>query len=143
MKTQSATLLKKLDLVWYTVSDWEKAMKFYKETLGLTVLFSDEKMKWAEFTTGETKEQQGAKLAIHKTDAPQKSTAQGTVDGGAVAVFLVDDAVAAKKALEEKGVKFEGEIKEIPQMVKIADFMDPDGNRLELVQELCGPCCQG
>jgi len=36
----------------------------------------------------------------------------------------------------QKGAKFEGEVQEIPGVVRIATFRDPDGNRLQLCQVL-------
>ena len=107
------------------VSDWNAARKFYGETLGLKEIFAVEDMGWAEFSTGV----ENAALGIGK--------AQGEVKpGGACPVLGVDDIVAAKVDLEKKGVKFEGEIMEIPNMVKLATFHDPDGNTLMLAQSL-------
>jgi predicted enzyme related to lactoylglutathione lyase len=53
---------------------------------------------------------------------------------GATVVLRVDDLSRAKADLEKKGVKFEGSVEEIPGVVRIATFRDPDGNRLQLMQ---------
>ena len=49
--------------------------------------------------------------------------------GGATPVFGVNnDIEAARAALEGKGVRFEGDIIEMPGLVKLTTFKDPDGN---------------
>ncbi len=40
----------------------------------------------------------------------------------------VKDIAQARAGLEGKGVKFDGDAVEIPGMVKLATFFDPDGN---------------
>ena len=42
----------------------------------------------------------------------------------------------ARRQLESKGVKFDGETIEIPEMVTLATFFDPDGNSLMFFQTL-------
>ena len=42
---------------------------------------------------------------------------------------------AARATLEKAGVKFDGETREYPGMVRLATFFDPDGNVLELVED--------
>jgi predicted enzyme related to lactoylglutathione lyase len=51
-------------------------------------------------------------------------------------VLRVDDLDAAQDEMKRKGAKFEGEVQEIPGVVRIATFRDPDGNRLQLCQVL-------
>jgi hypothetical protein len=38
--------------------------------------------------------------------------------------------------VEERGVKFSGPTINIPDKVKLADFTDPDGNRIRLAESL-------
>ena len=52
-------------------------------------------------------------------------------EGGAIAIFEVDDAYAAVAELRGKGVKCD-DVVAIPQMVTYANFYDPDGNRLQI-----------
>ena len=52
------------------------------------------------------------------------------------ATFTVKNIARARKQLEDKGVKFDGETLEIPSLVKLATFFDPDGNSLMLFQTL-------
>ena len=48
----------------------------------------------------------------------------------------VTDIDAARTELEAKGVRFEGDIVELPGLVKLATFYDPDGNRYMFAQSL-------
>ena len=57
-------------------------------------------------------------------------------DAGATPVFGVKDIDAARSELEAKGVTFEGETVELPGMVKLATFVDPDGNHYMFAQSL-------
>ena len=116
--------IKKLAIVSYNVSDWQRAKKFYSETLGLPVAaFITDEVGWMEFG-----EKDGVHLAIGLWNMPGPMP-KGP--GGAVAVFEVDDAYAAVAELRKKGVKCD-DVVAIPNMVTYADFYDPDGNRLEV-----------
>ena len=42
----------------------------------------------------------------------------------------------ARAELEAKGVRFDGDTVEVPGMVKLATFFDPDGNRYMFAQSL-------
>jgi predicted enzyme related to lactoylglutathione lyase len=105
------------------VSDWEAAQEFYGETLGLEKVFGSDEMGWIEYSTGVDK----AVIGIGKGEVKP---------GGCCPVLGVDDIEAAKADLVSKGVKFEGDIKVVENMVKLATFHDPDGNVLMLAQSL-------
>jgi predicted enzyme related to lactoylglutathione lyase len=51
-------------------------------------------------------------------------------------VFGVADFDASRTALEQAGVKFDGDTIEVEGMVKVAAFFDPDGNALMIAQDL-------
>lgn len=118
--------LQKMDLVFYFVTDWEKAKKFYGETLGLGSAYCTDEGGWAEFKTNSD-----VRLAIHKVQPGQPVT-----KGGGTAIFSVADAHAAKSDLEKRGVVFDGDIRELPGMVRLGTFRDPDGNALQIAQDL-------
>ena len=119
-----AGAIKKLGVVSYTVSDWQKAKKFYSETLGLPVAaFITDEVGWMEFG-----EKESVHLAIMLWNRPGPMP-KGP--GGGIAVFEVDDAYAAVAELRKKGVKCDDVIA-VPNMVTYADFYDPDGNRLQV-----------
>jgi hypothetical protein len=48
----------------------------------------------------------------------------------------VKDIDAARKIVEAKKVRFDGPTQEIPGMVKLATFFDPDGNPMMFSQDL-------
>jgi predicted enzyme related to lactoylglutathione lyase len=110
-------------LSWYPAQDLEKAKKFYGEVLGLKKTF--EIQGWAEFSHAE-----GA-ASIGLSANPAYAERQG-----ATVVLKVDDLEQARKELSQRGVKFEGEVEEVPGIVRIATFRDPLGNRLQLAQVL-------
>lgn len=48
----------------------------------------------------------------------------------------MNDIDSSRKQLEDKDVRFDGDTMEIPGMVKLATFYDPDGNKMMLFQTL-------
>ena len=111
-------------LAWYNVSDLEKAKAFYGATLGLKKTF--EMQGWAEFAHAE-----GA-AAIGLNAMAEESPGAG----GATVVLDVEDIAAVRGRLAKAGVEFAGDTMEIPGVVRIATFLDPFGNRLQLAQSL-------
>ena len=118
--------LNKLGVVFYFVSDWERAKKFYGETLGLEQRFSTDEGGWAEYSSGSD-----VSLAIHRTQPGMEVTR-----GGATAIFDVTNAEEAKAELEGRGIVFDGDLREIPGMVRLGTFRDPDGNAIQIAQDL-------
>lgn len=117
-------LLKSLADVSYLVSDWQRAKKFYSEMLGLPVAaFISDDVGWMEFG-----EKDNTHLAISLWRGPEPLP-KG--DGGAVAIFSVEDAYAVIEELRRRGVGCE-DVVAIPEMVTYANFYDPDGNRLQV-----------
>ncbi len=102
------------------VKDVERSVKFYTGTLGLrqTVRYGDE---WVEV------EAPGTVIALHPNPRPKTSRAPATISIG----FQVKDLDRTVASLRKKGVKLtfaeEG-------FLRRADFADPDGHRLYLMQ---------
>ncbi|HEX9760049.1 MAG TPA: VOC family protein [Candidatus Acidoferrales bacterium] len=113
-----------LIVAWYGVNNLNEAKKFYGETLGLKKVF--EMTGWAEYAHAP-----GA-AAIGLAEHP---AANGN-PGGATVVLRVDNLDRARNDLTARGVKFDGEIEEVPGIVRLATFRDPSGNRLQLAQTL-------
>ena len=109
-----------VNLAWYSVKDLSAAKKFYGEVLGLKKTF--EMDGWCEFSHADGAVSIGLS-AISESDA-----------GGATVVLKVDDLDRSRKDLAAKGIKFEGDVMEVPGVVRIASFRDPAGNRLQLCQ---------
>ena len=107
-----------------SVTDFDKAVQWYGEMLGFTLNYRMDEMGWCELAT----EVPGVNVGLSRSDSIVKG-------GGATLTFGVTDIDAARKRLESKGVRFEGETDVIPGMVKLATFFDPDGNTLMLYQD--------
>lgn len=59
--------------------------------------------------------------------------------GGAVLTWSVEDIDASRAVIEAKGVRFDGETRTLPGLVKLATFFDPDGNVMMFAQSLMAP----
>ena len=117
-------LLKQLYGISYIVSDWQRAKRFYSETLGLPVLgFMSDEVGWMEFG-----DKEGAHLAIMPWPGPGPLPSR---EGGGLAIFSVEDAVQAIAELRRRGVRCDDPVR-VPGMVTWANFYDPDGNRLQI-----------
>ncbi|HEX9891491.1 MAG TPA: VOC family protein [Actinomycetota bacterium] len=114
-------MLGPIDHVYYTVQDLGRAVAFYQETLGLSLLRRDDPF-WAELDGGTVR------LALHATreGAPVER-------GGAVAAFRVEDLDAAIVWLKEKGIEVSHQ-GEVEGYGRFALFPDPDGNQIEIIE---------
>jgi len=121
--------IKKISLCWVNVSDIERAKKFFKDSCGLE-LTADSSVEhgWLEFIGVEG----GTSLGVAKSSNEN----QDDVGTNAVITMTVDDLVATKRTMEQKGVAFIGDIMEVPGHVKLATFVDPDNNTFQLVEEI-------
>ena len=106
--------------VWYLVRDFAAARAFYTEKLGFSETYVDEDGGWAKLERGQMK------IAI--------AEGEPGVDGG-VAAIDVDDIKAEAERLRGEQVEV-GVVVELHDEVRVLDVFDPDGNRLQLVQEL-------
>ena len=99
------------------VRDMERAIGFYRDTLGLEV--ERESAWWTTFRTG------ACTLALHATDDRTPGTAEPDP------TFRVADLDAEQARLRGAGGEV-GEIREPVQGVRVFDTRDPDGNRFSL-----------
>lgn len=102
----------KLGYVIKFVSDMGKAVKFYRDVLGLQLKF--ESPDWSEFVTGETT------LALHP--ASEKNPA-GKIELG----FQVADVESFYREMNAKGVQFSMLPKKQDFGGVLAQFVDPEG----------------
>jgi catechol 2,3-dioxygenase-like lactoylglutathione lyase family enzyme len=116
-------------VVYYYVSDIDRALAFYRDKLGLKpkMVKLNVPNPWAEFDTG------GTTLALEEVRTRKPS--QRPPWGGAVVSFQVREIETAKADLETKGIRFLSGVRDFGQ-VKIVQFQDPDGNLLELHQRI-------
>lgn len=105
---------------------WEAAVAFYRDVIGLPLTFSSEASGWAEFDVG------GASLAVERCDRGDPEAA-GLV-GRFVGVSLqVSDIEQVYQTLVARGVPFTGAPERQPWGGSLAHFRDPDGNVLTLL----------
>ena len=110
-----------VDFVSYQVSDMDKAIGFYRDTLGLPLNMTYEGF-WSEFSAGD--------VTIALT-VPQSGEASSAGGGGAAVALAVDDVEAAAADLKEKGVPVVFGPEETP-VCHMAMIVDPDGNPIWL-----------
>ena len=109
----------------FQVADLARGIAFYRDVLGFQHLYTAEQIGWCELAT----ECQRVNVGLSQVEKPR-------VGAGPVPTFGVKDIEASRKRLEAGKVKFDGPTREIPGMVKLATFFDPDGNALMLYQDL-------
>ena len=106
------------------VGNLEDSIAWFRDMLGFEEVFKVPEAGWAEVSTSAD----GVSIGLE---------AGGAAEGrGTTPVFGVVDIAAARSELEGKGVRFEGDTVELPGMVKLATFFDPDGNRFMFAQSL-------
>lgn len=116
----------KLYVVRIFVTDWERAISFYLEKLGMKAAFRDDEMGWAQLDTGD------AQLGLERV-APGDEEGRGYV-GRFVGVSLsVSEIDAVYKELSSRGVEFLGPPERQPWGGILAHLRDPDGNVLTLL----------
>jgi catechol 2,3-dioxygenase-like lactoylglutathione lyase family enzyme len=111
----------RVDFVAIPVTDKERAMRFYGETLGLE-RDPQSSSDWPEYTLG------NVTLALEfpeRIGRPMENTPFGAI------AIRVPDVAAARTTLEDAGVEFEGDTFD-SGVCHMAFFRDPDGNGLML-----------
>jgi predicted enzyme related to lactoylglutathione lyase len=127
---EGAMKTKAVDFVCYNVADMQKAVEFYRDTLGLSLSSTYEQL-WAEFEIG------GVTLAL--CGPPWGTPPQPGCQGGAAVALAVDDVPASVAELRAKGVAILQDTMDSPVCL-MATIADPDGNRLWLHQRKDGTC---
>ncbi|MDJ0788988.1 MAG: VOC family protein [Myxococcota bacterium] len=110
-----------------SVTDLDRSIAWFQEMLGFEVVLRVDEAGWAEVSSPTD----GVTIGLGQSEAVDGK-------GGTTPVLGVVDVAAARAELEAKGVSFEGETVEVPGMVKLATFFDPDGNSYMLAQSLVG-----
>ena len=106
--------------VWYHVRDLDGARRFYRETLGFDETSVDFSERWSHLKRGEME------VGLAEGE-PQVDAAVAHVD--------VDDLKSEADRLRDAGVNV-GIILELQGEMRLLDIYDPDGNRIQLAQEL-------
>lgn len=105
--------------VWYRVRDLDAARRWYTAKLGFEEAYYDYEGRWAKLERG----------------AMEIALAEGEPEEGGVATIDVDDVKAEAERLRKQDIEV-GTVLELHGEVRILDVFDPDGNRVQLVEEL-------
>lgn len=106
--------------VWYHVRDLEEARCFYRETLGFEETAVDFNERWSHLEHGQME------IGLAEGE-PQ--------DDGSVAHVDVADLKSEADRLRSAGINV-GIVVEIQGVMRLLDVYDPDGNRIQLAQQL-------
>jgi catechol 2,3-dioxygenase-like lactoylglutathione lyase family enzyme len=106
-------------MVWYRVRDLDAGRAFYRDVLGFEETFADEEGRWARLRRGDME------IALWES--------QG--DEGGVASVTVTNLRGEVERLRAAGIDV-GVIVELYGQVRIVDVFDPDGNRIQLTEEV-------
>jgi catechol 2,3-dioxygenase-like lactoylglutathione lyase family enzyme len=109
--------------IWYRVSDLDRARDFYVGLLGFQELYRDDDDRWLRLG------REGVELHLAEGEGI------GDPEGEAIVTLDVADAKAEAARLREAGVEV-GTVLEIPSTIRLLDVYDPDGNRLQLSQDV-------
>lgn len=104
---------------WYSVSDLDAARRFYRDKLGFTEMLFDAGEGWSKL------ERSGMEIALTTGDGEQTG----------VAHVEVDDVKAEAERLRADGVEV-GVVVELHGEMRLLEVVDPDGNRIELGQDV-------
>jgi catechol 2,3-dioxygenase-like lactoylglutathione lyase family enzyme len=114
---------RKLQQVALTCRDLDRARNFYRDTLGLPLMFEAGNMLFFQLD--------GLRLMVGQEEKPASPI------GGSVLYFDAPDIDALAAALEGRGVKFTGPAETVQRTetreLKLRAFHDPDGNALALM----------
>ena len=109
------------------VSDLDRSIAWYRDTLGFELLYRMEDQAWCELKTG-----------VERVNLGLSQVEEAGGKGGATLTFGVEDIAAAKSELDSRGVRQDGPIRDIPGLVRLLTFYDPDDNALMLYEDLQG-----
>ena len=107
------------------VTDLDRSIAWYRDVLGFELLYKADHIAWAELKTG-----------VARVNIGLSEVEEAGGKGGATLTFGVSDIEAAKVELDGKGVRQDGPIRDIPNLVRLLTFYDPDDNALMLYQEI-------
>jgi catechol 2,3-dioxygenase-like lactoylglutathione lyase family enzyme len=105
--------------VWYRVRDLEAGRSFYATKLGFTETAFNDEERWAELERGQ--------MRIALTEGEPVEAGVATID--------VEDAKAEADRLRAEDVEV-GTVLELHEEIRLLDVFDPDGNRIQLVEQL-------
>jgi catechol 2,3-dioxygenase-like lactoylglutathione lyase family enzyme len=108
--------------IWYRVRDLGLARAFYTDVLGFTETFVADEGRWVALDRDETE------IALTEGETE-------TGEEGGVATIDVEDVKAERERLERASVRV-GTVFELQGAMRLLDVYDPDGNRIQLAEEV-------
>src|SRR5215467_7815164 len=105
--------------VWYHVRNLDEGRRFYQDVLGFQELAVDFGARWSELRRGE--------MEIGLVEGEPTETGVAHVE--------VSDLKNEADRLREAGIEV-GIVLELTGEMRLLDVYDPDGNRIQLAQEL-------
>ena len=105
--------------VWYRVRNLDEGRRFYREVLEFEELSVDFEERWSTLKRGEM----------------EIGLSEGEPEDAGVAHVDVADLKAEADRLREAGVEV-GIVLELTGEMRLLDVYDPDGNRIQLAEEL-------
>ncbi|MBU1538182.1 MAG: VOC family protein [Alphaproteobacteria bacterium] len=109
------------------VTSLDRSIPWYCDVLGFTLLYRRDDIGWCELKTG-----------VDKVNVGLSEVEQARAPGGATLTFGVTDIELAKASLDVAQVRQDGPIFDIPGLVRLLTFYDPDGNALMFYQDMVG-----
>ena len=107
------------------VSSLDKSIAWYRGNLGFTLEYRTDEIGWCELKSPVD----GVNMGLSENDSPGGK-------GGATLTFGVHDIEAAEAELKAKGIRTDGPIQEIPGLVRLLTFYDPDDNAMMFYEVL-------
>jgi catechol 2,3-dioxygenase-like lactoylglutathione lyase family enzyme len=107
------------------VTDLDRSIAWYRDVLGFDLLYRLEDNAWCELKTG-----------VERVNIGLSQVEEAGGKGGATLTFGVEDIEAAKAELDSRGVRQDGPVRDIPGLVRLLTFYDPDDNALMLYEDL-------
>jgi lactoylglutathione lyase len=115
------------------VSDVQACLLFYRDALGLDVLWADEDGHYVSFKTGDIVLALNRKQAMAEVVGSTNRAARADSQDPIALILAVDDVDAAHQELMGKGITFVTQPMDRPHWgIRTAHFRDPDGNLIEI-----------
>jgi catechol 2,3-dioxygenase-like lactoylglutathione lyase family enzyme len=109
------------------VKSLDESIPWYRDRLGFELLYRMEGFAWCELRTSVAR----VNIGLSEVEEPGGK-------GGATLTFGVTDIEAAKATLDAAGIRQDGPIQDIPDMVRLLTFYDPSDNALMFYQDMSG-----
>jgi catechol 2,3-dioxygenase-like lactoylglutathione lyase family enzyme len=107
------------------VTSLDTSIAWYQDVLGFTLLYRVDEIAWCELSSPVAR----VNVGLGVSESPGGK-------GGSTLTFGVADIEAAKAELDLHNVRQDGPIRDIPGMVRLLTFYDPDDNALMFYQDL-------